>query len=192
MPYSPTASHPIPLQDQRPTYVAADLATVPLDSANPRAAHLIHMPGLCALHPQDQRPTYVAADLATVPLDSANPRAAHLIHMPGLCALHPQDQRPTYVAADLATVPLAEALGGAGFDPHQPTLFTVEGLIYYLPEVGNEWVHHQAKPVCCALPCPSSLFPLLPSSPRPPSRLCCPPSRSWPLLAPALNPCKAP
>lgn len=44
------------------------------------------------------------------------------------------DQRPTYVAADLATVPLAEALGGAGFDPHQPTLFTVEGLIYYLPE----------------------------------------------------------
>ncbi|GLC44576.1 hypothetical protein PLESTB_001320900 [Pleodorina starrii] len=42
--------------------------------------------------------------------------------------------RPTYVAADLSRVPLPEALGPAtGFDPSHPTLWTVEGLIYYLP-----------------------------------------------------------
>ncbi|PNH09534.1 putative S-adenosyl-L-methionine-dependent methyltransferase [Tetrabaena socialis] len=42
--------------------------------------------------------------------------------------------RPTYVGADLSRVPLAEALAGTGFDPTQPALFTVEGLIYYLPK----------------------------------------------------------
>jgi hypothetical protein len=61
--------------------------------------------------------------------------------------------RPTYLAADLASYSLDSVLmglhtpsgsngGHAGsnggsssrFDPSQPTLFTVEGLIYYLPE----------------------------------------------------------
>ncbi|EFJ51321.1 hypothetical protein VOLCADRAFT_103570 [Volvox carteri f. nagariensis] len=42
-------------------------------------------------------------------------------------------QRPVYVAADLSRVPLADALSGTGFNPDRPTLFTVEGLIYYLP-----------------------------------------------------------
>lgn len=32
-----------------------------------------------------------------------------------------------YVAADLSKVDLATALKGTGFDPSQPTLFTVEG-----------------------------------------------------------------
>ncbi|KXZ54443.1 hypothetical protein GPECTOR_5g95 [Gonium pectorale] len=40
---------------------------------------------------------------------------------------------PTYVAADLSRTSLADALRGTGFDATQPTLFTVEGLIYYLP-----------------------------------------------------------
>ncbi|KAL6747756.1 S-adenosyl-L-methionine-dependent methyltransferase [Haematococcus lacustris] len=40
---------------------------------------------------------------------------------------------PTYVAADLSVVDLGDALGPAGFNPAQPTLFTMEGLIYYLP-----------------------------------------------------------
>ncbi|KAG2486967.1 hypothetical protein HYH03_014340 [Edaphochlamys debaryana] len=44
-----------------------------------------------------------------------------------------QAARPTYVGADLARVPLAQALAGTGFDPAAPTLWTVEGLVYYLP-----------------------------------------------------------
>ncbi|GFR46595.1 hypothetical protein Agub_g8197, partial [Astrephomene gubernaculifera] len=40
---------------------------------------------------------------------------------------------PTYVAADLSKVPITQALEGTGFDASQPTLFTIEGLIYYLP-----------------------------------------------------------
>ncbi|KAI3425331.1 hypothetical protein D9Q98_009095 [Chlorella vulgaris] len=42
--------------------------------------------------------------------------------------------RPVYVAADLGRVTLGQALQGTGFDPSQPTVFTCEGLIYYLPE----------------------------------------------------------
>lgn len=48
--------------------------------------------------------------------------------------------RPTYIAADLASTPLDTVLQSAtaagpqqAFDPCAPTLFTVEGLIYYLP-----------------------------------------------------------
>lgn len=40
-----------------------------------------------------------------------------------------------YVAADLSRQGLGEALAATSFDPTQPTLFTVEGLIYYLPPV---------------------------------------------------------
>eukprot|EP01023_Acetabularia_acetabulum_P037892 TRINITY_DN3618_c0_g1_i1.p1 TRINITY_DN3618_c0_g1~~TRINITY_DN3618_c0_g1_i1.p1 ORF type:complete len:393 (+),score=88.68 TRINITY_DN3618_c0_g1_i1:234-1412(+) len=42
--------------------------------------------------------------------------------------------RPEYVAADLGKVSLQDALEGTSFDPTQRTLFTIEGLIYYLPE----------------------------------------------------------
>lgn len=56
--------------------------------------------------------------------------------------------RPTYIAADLSTTSIDRVLlqqqsagnnsstqGSSNFDPTAPTLFTVEGLIYYLPEV---------------------------------------------------------
>lgn len=43
--------------------------------------------------------------------------------------------RPVYIAADLGRVTLAAALEGSGFDPSRRTLFTCEGLVYYLPEV---------------------------------------------------------
>lgn len=57
-------------------------------------------------------------------------------------ASHP---RPVFIGADLSKVSLDQALlepsyaaastagAAVGFDPTQPTLFTVEGLIYYLP-----------------------------------------------------------
>ncbi|GLC35241.1 hypothetical protein PLESTM_000298500 [Pleodorina starrii] len=54
----------------------------------------------------------------------------------------PADQfpRPTYISADLSRVSLSDALLGATcrngpglFDPAARTLFTVEGLVYYLP-----------------------------------------------------------
>ena len=42
--------------------------------------------------------------------------------------------RPHFIAADLSKVPLADALSTCNqFNPRLPTLFTVEGLIYYLP-----------------------------------------------------------
>ncbi|KAG1674926.1 hypothetical protein FOA52_014719 [Chlamydomonas sp. UWO 241] len=51
------------------------------------------------------------------------------------CALAPAKGRlPVYAAADLSRVDLSVALEGTGFDPKLPTLFTIEGLIYYLPE----------------------------------------------------------
>lgn len=48
-----------------------------------------------------------------------------------------QYPRPSYVPADLSAVSLDAALllHGGAFDPPAPTLFTIEGLIYYLPEV---------------------------------------------------------
>lgn len=49
-------------------------------------------------------------------------------------ALPPDTPRPAaFVGADLAATPLAEALAGSGFDPAQPTLWTCQGLLYYLP-----------------------------------------------------------
>ncbi|EFN53633.1 hypothetical protein CHLNCDRAFT_53521 [Chlorella variabilis] len=42
--------------------------------------------------------------------------------------------RPVYVGADLGRVTVGDALAGTGFDASRPTLFTCEGLIYYLPE----------------------------------------------------------
>ena len=47
--------------------------------------------------------------------------------------------RPTYVAADLSKVTLDAALDGTGFSPSKRTLFTMEGLIYYLPPVRALW-----------------------------------------------------
>ncbi|KAL6745676.1 S-adenosyl-L-methionine-dependent methyltransferase [Haematococcus lacustris] len=41
---------------------------------------------------------------------------------------------PTYVAADLSMVDLGAVLLPAGFNPTEPALFTVEGLLYYLPQ----------------------------------------------------------
>ena len=55
--------------------------------------------------------------------------------------------RPTYIAADLGRVTLGQALAGSGFDASKQTLFTCEGLVYYLPEVPYRlyclycWVH---------------------------------------------------
>lgn len=42
----------------------------------------------------------------------------------------------TYLAADLAVQPLSTTLlqHAAGFDASAPTLFTLEGLLYYLPQ----------------------------------------------------------
>lgn len=42
--------------------------------------------------------------------------------------------RPQFIGADLSRMTLCQALANTGFDPAQATLFTVEGLIYYLPE----------------------------------------------------------
>jgi hypothetical protein len=65
----------------------------------------------------------------------------HLVHE----LLQPEATfpRPTFLAANLATTPLDAVLLGASsssikyssvaFDPSKPTLFTVEGLTYYLP-----------------------------------------------------------
>ena len=38
------------------------------------------------------------------------------------------------MAADLSKTKLSEALMGSGFDTSQQTLFTCEGLLYYLPQ----------------------------------------------------------
>lgn len=77
------------------------------------------------------RPT----SLLTLPPTNHN----HCIHpfrlawprQPSYCSFTPpphlQGRRPVYVAADLSKVDLATALKGTGFDPSQPTLFTVEG-----------------------------------------------------------------
>ena len=47
--------------------------------------------------------------------------------------LHSQVEPPVYVPADLSQQDLGTALSSTGFDPSLPTLFTMEGLIYYLP-----------------------------------------------------------
>ena len=47
----------------------------------------------------------------------------------------PQVPPPVFVAADLSSVTVAQALAGTNFDASSPTLFCIEGLIYYLPEV---------------------------------------------------------
>ncbi|KAL4430397.1 hypothetical protein ABPG77_002203 [Micractinium sp. CCAP 211/92] len=67
-----------------------------------------------------------------VDLPSASKRKQQLVRavLPG-----PEElPRPVYVAADLAHVMLSAALAGTGFDASKRTLFTCEGLIYYLPE----------------------------------------------------------
>ncbi|WIA41967.1 hypothetical protein OEZ86_009270 [Tetradesmus obliquus] len=50
-------------------------------------------------------------------------------------SLLPADKypRPEFVAADLSKVKLADALAATSFDPTKTTLFTAEGLVYYLP-----------------------------------------------------------
>uniref|UniRef100_A0A383WF02 S-adenosyl-L-methionine-dependent methyltransferase n=1 Tax=Tetradesmus obliquus TaxID=3088 RepID=A0A383WF02_TETOB len=50
-------------------------------------------------------------------------------------SLLPADKypRPEFVAADLSKVKLADALAATSFDPTKTTLFTAEGLLYYLP-----------------------------------------------------------
>jgi hypothetical protein len=50
------------------------------------------------------------------------------------CSCCPQVARPRFIAADLAQTSLEEALSGCtDFDPKAKTVFTMEGLIYYLP-----------------------------------------------------------
>ncbi|GBF97576.1 S-adenosyl-L-methionine-dependent methyltransferase [Raphidocelis subcapitata] len=63
-----------------------------------------------------------------VDLPAASERKRALIE-----ALLPPGPRPAYVAADLSATPLMDALAGAGFDFGRPALFTIEGLLYYLP-----------------------------------------------------------
>eukprot|EP00983_Pelagomonas_calceolata_P088689 1157230-Pelagomonas_calceolata.AAC.6 len=48
-------------------------------------------------------------------------------------AEHDHVEPPVYVPADLSSMDLGIALASTGFDASVPTLFTVEGLIYYLP-----------------------------------------------------------
>ena len=48
-----------------------------------------------------------------------------------------QFPRPIYAQADLAKTPLAKVLESNGFDPSKPALFTCEGLLCYLPQVGD-------------------------------------------------------
>ncbi|KAL4419924.1 hypothetical protein ABPG75_007022 [Micractinium tetrahymenae] len=72
------------------------------------------------------------AQFFEVDLPSASKRKQQLVKavLPG-----PEElPRPVYVAADLAHVTLSAALAGTGFDRSKRTLFTCEGLIYYLPE----------------------------------------------------------
>ncbi len=53
---------------------------------------------------------------------------------PNNYALSQQGRKPVYVAADLSREDLTTVLQSTGFDASKPTLFTIEGLIYYLPE----------------------------------------------------------
>ena len=62
-----------------------------------------------------------------------NGRTDDRITIVRLCLQFP---RPVYVGADLAKTPLAEALTSKGFDPTTPALFTSEGILCYLPQVG--------------------------------------------------------
>ena len=66
-------------------------------------------------------------------VSSQNGRTYDRITTVRLCLQFP---RPVYVGADLATTPLAEALTSKGFDPTMPALFTCEGILCYLPQVG--------------------------------------------------------
>jgi O-methyltransferase involved in polyketide biosynthesis len=50
-----------------------------------------------------------------------------------LTCLYAQVEPPVYVPADLSKMDLGTALASTGFDATVPTLFTMEGLIYYLP-----------------------------------------------------------
>ncbi|KAK9828813.1 hypothetical protein WJX72_002206 [[Myrmecia] bisecta] len=42
--------------------------------------------------------------------------------------------RPEYIAADLSCISLARALSTSSYEPAQKTIFTCEGLLYYLPQ----------------------------------------------------------
>jgi O-methyltransferase involved in polyketide biosynthesis len=52
------------------------------------------------------------------------------------------------VGADLSTVPLDEALKGTGYDPSAPTLFTLEGLLYYLPSAAAQGLFERISSMC--------------------------------------------
>lgn len=79
-----------------------------------------------------------------VDLPAASARKRALVDKLGLLAEQPAAERhppPTFVAADLSVTDLEQALaespataaGARRFDPSQRTLFTAEGLLYYLP-----------------------------------------------------------
>ncbi|KAI8474183.1 MAG: S-adenosyl-L-methionine-dependent methyltransferase [Monoraphidium minutum] len=72
-----------------------------------------------------------AVSFFEVDLPAASKRKQELVSELFPAAAHP---RPAYIAADLAAVPLMDALEGCGFDASKPALFTIEGLIYYLPD----------------------------------------------------------
>lgn len=61
---------------------------------------------------------------------------------------NPAPQPPVYVGADLSAVPLDEALQGTGFDPSAPTLFTLEGLLYYLPPAAVQGLFGRISSMC--------------------------------------------
>jgi methyltransferase (TIGR00027 family) len=66
-----------------------------------------------------------------VEIDLPQPSAAKAALVSKLFSAAP---RPDFVAADLSTTPLATALGRSPrFDAARPTLFTAEGLLYYVP-----------------------------------------------------------
>lgn len=50
-----------------------------------------------------------------------------------LLTWRPQAHPPTYAGADLSVESLSDVLSRTAFDPARPALFTVEGLLYYIP-----------------------------------------------------------
>lgn len=83
--------------------------------------------------------------------------------------------RPVYVGADLGRVTVGDALAGTGFDASRPTLFTCEGLIYYLPEVLHCTAGCTAAvilPACASGGAAPARRPTTSTTPPVPRRLC--------------------
>lgn len=71
------------------------------------------------------RPTFLAADLSQQPLDTL------LLSAAATPAPAPAEPAGNTAAAAAGS---GSSQGSKGFDPSRPTLFTVEGLVYYLSE----------------------------------------------------------